>query len=140
MSDGKAHHAGGGDSKQSAGPRSDRSEVRRHRWKLLAAVAVGIVVACSAYLMFTRELVRVILGSLLMGTRINLALFMSGGIKGGGPPILKGDEAGRVTDPVPQALILTAIVIGLGVFALLLALGYRTFQETSTDDLEELSG
>ena len=103
-------------------------------------MAVGIVVACSAYLMFTRELVRVILGSLLMGYAINLALFMSGGIKGGGPPILKGEEMAAVTDPVPQALILTAIVIGLGVFALLLALGYRTFQETSTDDLEELSG
>lgn len=108
--------------------------------ELLAAVAVGIVVACSVYLMLTRELIRVILGSLLMGYAINLALFMSGGIRGGGPPILKGDEIPVVTDPVPQALILTAIVIGLGVFALQLALGYRTYQETSTDDLKELSG
>lgn len=108
--------------------------------EVLAAVAVGIVVACSMYLMLTRELIRVILGSLLMGYAINLALFMSGGIKRGGPPILKGDEIPAVTDPVPQALILTAIVIGLGVFALLLALGYRTYEETSTDDLEELSG
>jgi len=54
--------------------------------------------------------------------------------------VLTGDEVGTVTDPVPQALILTAIVIGLGVFALLLALGYRTYQETDTDDLEELVG
>lgn len=107
--------------------------------EILAAVAVGVVVACGAYLMLTRDLVRVILGSLLMSYGINLALFISGGVKTGGPPILKGD-AGAVTDPVPQALILTAIVIGLGVFALLLALGYRTYQETSTDDLEELSG
>src|SRR5690606_21359312 len=108
--------------------------------EVLAAIAVGIVVACSAYLMLTREIIRVILGSLLMGYGINLALFMAGGIKTGGPPVLTGDEVGAVTDPVPQALILTAIVIGLGVFALLLALGYRTYQETDTADLEELVG
>lgn len=108
--------------------------------EILTAVAVGIVMACGVYLMLTRELIRVIFGSLLTGYAINLTLFMSGGIKGGGPPILKGDEIPAVTDPVPQSLILTAIVIGLAVFALLLALGYRTYQETSTDDLEELTG
>lgn len=108
--------------------------------EILAAVAVGIVVACGVYLMLTRELIRVIFGSVLLGYAINLTLFMSGDIKAGGPPILKGDETAAVTDPVPQALILTAIVIGLAVLALLLALGYRTYQETSTDDLEELSG
>lgn len=104
-----------------------------------AALAIGIVVASGVYLMLTREIVRVILGSLLMGYGINLALFMSGGIQQGGPPIIRGDGVAAMTDPVPQALILTAIVIGLGVFALLLALGYRTYEESSSDDLEELT-
>jgi len=104
------------------------------------AAAIGIVVACGVYLMLAREIVRVILGSLLIGYGINLALFMSGGIKAGGPPIIRGEEVAPMTDPVPQALILTAIVIGLGVFALMLALGYRTYEETSSDDLEELTG
>lgn len=109
--------------------------------EVLIAVSVGIIVASGAYLMLRRELLRVIMGSLLMGYGINLALFMSGGIKTGGPPIL--DESGTalsITDPLPQALILTAIVIGLGVFALLLALGFRTFEENGTTDLEKLSG
>lgn len=109
--------------------------------ELLTSVGVGVVVGSAAYLMLRRELLRVILGSLLMGYGINLALFLSGGIKTGGPPILDGAVTDLpVTDPVPQALILTAIVIGLGVFALLLALGYRTFEESSTTDLEELTG
>lgn len=109
--------------------------------ELLIAVSVGVIVASGAYLMLRRELLRVILGSLLMGYGINLTLFMSGGVKTGGPPILsENGDVVPITDPVPQALILTAIVIGLGVFALLLALGYRTFEESSTTDLEELTG
>ncbi|NLN28724.1 MAG: Na(+)/H(+) antiporter subunit C [Firmicutes bacterium] len=109
--------------------------------ELLISLSVGIVVGSGVYLILQRELLRVIMGSLLLGYGINMALFLSGGIKTGGPPIL-GEEgpAGAVTDPLPQALILTAIVIGLGVFALLLALGYRTFQETGTTDLSELAG
>ncbi|MFS8542901.1 MAG: sodium:proton antiporter, partial [Limnochordales bacterium] len=58
------------------------------------------------------------------------------------PTILNSDgvPAQAMMDPVPQALILTAIVIGLGVFALLLALGYRTFEEHRTTDVASLSG
>lgn len=109
--------------------------------ELLIAISVGVTVGCGAYLMLQRELLRVIMGSLLMGYGVNLALFLSGGVKTGGAPVL-GEEAAAaaVTDPVPQALILTAIVIGLGVFALLLALGYRTFEENATTDLEALTG
>lgn len=109
--------------------------------ELLTALSVGVVVGSGVYLLLQRELLRVIMGSLLLSYGINLALFMSGGIKKGGPPIL-GEEsaAAAITDPVPHALILTAIVIGLGVFALLLALGYRTFEENSTTDLTELAG
>src|SRR5690625_2629919 len=109
--------------------------------ELLTSIAVGVVVGSAAYMMMRREILRVILGSLLLSYGVNLALFMAGGIKTGGPPILSEDGAvGPVTDPLAQALILTAIVIGLGVFALLLALGYRTFEESSTSDLEELTG
>ena len=104
------------------------------------ALTVGVVVGCAVYLMLTRELLRVILGSILMGYGINLALFMSGGVEDGVPPILNNDPTARMMDPVPQSLILTAIVIGLGVFALLLALGYRTFEEHGTSDVGSLTG
>lgn len=108
--------------------------------EVLISLAVGVVVACSGYLMMTRDMVRIILGVLMMGYGINLALFMAGGIKAGGPPVLIDEVGAAVTDPVPQALILTAIVIALGVFALLLTLGFRTFQENGSDDFEELTG
>lgn len=110
--------------------------------ELLMSIAVGVIVGSGAYMMMKREILRVILGSLLLSYGVNLALFMSGGVKTGGPPVLgeNGTPVGPVTDPLAQALILTAIVIGLGVFALLLALGYRTFEETSTSDFEKLTG
>lgn len=108
--------------------------------EVLVALTVGVVVGCSVYLMLTRELLRVILGSILMGYGINLALFMSGGVQEGAPPILNHDSAAPMMDPVPQSLILTAIVIGLGVFALLLALGFRTFEEHGTSDVGALTG
>lgn len=110
--------------------------------ELLISIAVGVIVGSGAYMMMKREILRVILGSLLLSYGINLALFMAGGVKTGGAPVLgeNGAAAGPVTDPLAQALILTAIVIGLGVFALLLALGYRTFEESATSDLEQLTG
>lgn len=109
--------------------------------EILIAISVGVLVGCGVYLMLTRELIRVILGSLLLSYGVNLALFVAGGVNLGGPPILTEVAGGEpVTDPVPQALILTAIVIGLAMFALLLALGYRTFEENATDDLEQLTG
>lgn len=109
--------------------------------EILTALSVGVVVGSGVYLLLERELLRVIMGSLTLSYGINLALFMSGGIKRGGSPILpEQGPVGAITDPVPQALILTAIVIGLGVFALLLGLGYRTFEESATTDLAELTG
>ena len=110
--------------------------------ELLLAITIGVVVGSSVYLLLTREVLRVIVGSVLLGYGINLALFLSGGVKTAAPPILLADGSlpGPVMDPIPQALILTAIVIGLGVFALLLALGYRTFEEHATTDVASLTG
>lgn len=110
--------------------------------ELLLATTVAVVVGAAVYLMLTRELLRVILGGVLLSYGINLALFMAGGVEKAAPPILNSDgvPAQAMMDPIPQALILTAIVIGLGVFALLLALGYRTFEEHRTTDVASLSG
>lgn len=108
--------------------------------EILIAISVAVLVGCGVYMMLTREVIRVILGSLLISYGVNLALFFSGGVNTGAPPILTETGNGTMTDPVPQALILTAIVIGLAMFALLLALGYRTFEENGTDDLERLTG
>lgn len=110
--------------------------------EILLSITIGVVVGSAVYLLLTRELLRVIVGSVLLGYGINIALFMSGGVAPGAPPILAEDGSmpAPVMDPIPQALILTAIVISLGVFALLLALGYRTFEEHATTDVASLTG
>lgn len=87
--------------------------------------------------MMQKTLLRVILGSSLIGHGSFLALILVGGLNTGLAPVLV-DGVKQYTDPVPQALILTAIVIGFGMTAFQLVLAYRTYQETGTDNLDEL--
>ncbi|GAB2559834.1 Na(+)/H(+) antiporter subunit C [Leucobacter ruminantium] len=94
----------------------------------LILVAVMVVLyACGVYLMLDRTLTRVLLGFLLVGNATNLLIFlMSGGF--GAAPISGETSAEQMSDPLPQAFILTAIVITFGVSAFLLALIYRSWR------------
>jgi len=94
------------------------------------------------YLVLDRTLLRVVLGLGLLSNGTNLFLLASGGLEPGLPPILGGHDqaAVAVVDPLPQALILTAIVISFGVTALLLTVSYRTYERVGSDDLAELDG
>ncbi|BAS27680.1 Na(+)/H(+) antiporter subunit C [Limnochorda pilosa] len=111
--------------------------------ELLTSLAIGVLVGCGIYLLLQRELLRVVLGTVLISHGANLMLFISGGVKRGGPPIL-GDAVTAAagtpayTDPLPQALILTAIVIGFATTAFVLVLAYRAYQAHGTDDTEGL--
>ena len=106
-------------------------------YPILAVVAAFI--ACGVYLLLDRTLLRVIIGLGLLSNGVNLSLLASGGLSPGGAPIL-GHGGGAVVDPLPQALILTAIVIGFGVTALLLTLAFASYQSRLSDDLEDLHG
>lgn len=88
-------------------------------------------------MMMQKTLLRVILGSSLLGHASFLALMLVGGLNTGLAPVLM-DGVEQYTDPIPQALILTAIVIGFGMTAFQLVLAYRTYQEAGTDNLDEL--
>lgn len=105
-------------------------------------VCVAVLLATGIYLVLDRTLLRVIIGLGLLSNGTNLALLSTGGLEPAAPPIVgeTAKVAGRLVDPLPQALILTAIVIGFGVTALLLTLGYRTYQAYESDDLGELHG
>lgn len=94
-------------------------------------VVVGVLVAVGVYLMTTRHLTRVVLGVLLLGNGINLLLLSAGGPTGRAP--VEGSGSGPITDPLPQALVLTAIVITLAITTFLLALTYRTADLTGDD-------
>lgn len=105
----------------------------------LITILVGVLVAVAVYLLLSRSLVRVILGSAVLSHAVHLLLMVMGGLKRGTVPLL-GDGDGPYTDALPQALILTAIVISFAVTAFLLVLAYRTYKETGSDDLHELRG
>ena len=100
---------------------------------------VAVMFASGVYLVLDRTLLRVVIGLGLLSNATNLAILTSGGLEAGQAPILNTTKTAYV-DPLPQALILTAIVIGFGVTALLLTLSYRTYQSTRSDDLGDLHG
>lgn len=90
-------------------------------------------------IMTKRDLVKIILSSGIMGYACNLMLVLFGYRRGASYPILeKGKEAAAMVDPLPQALVLTSIVIELGVTALLAALAIRLFQKYRTYDITKI--
>ncbi|HUP48789.1 MAG TPA: Na+/H+ antiporter subunit C [Thermoanaerobaculia bacterium] len=107
----------------------------------LLAIVIGVLYATGLYMMLRRSLVKLIIGLALLGHASNLLIFVAAAGRGlvrGGPPIVETDQqaALAMADPVPQALILTAIVIGFGVLAFALALFHRTYKAVGTDDLD----
>ncbi len=102
---------------------------------VLLAVTAAFLCACGTYLLLTRQLSRIIIGICLLGHGVNIVLVLSGG--DGGDPTFVGGDPTTVADPLPQALVLTAIVITLGVVGFLLALAYRSWRITADDDVED---
>ncbi len=102
---------------------------------VLMAVVAGLLCACGTYLLLGRQLSRVVIGIGLLGHGANIFLVLSGG-KGGDPAFAGGDQS-SFSDPLPQAMVLTAIVITFGVIAFLLALAYRSWLITGDDEVED---
>jgi len=107
------------------------------------AITVGVLSASAAYLLLRRSLVKLILGIAMLSQAVNLLIFTAAGLKQGGAAFVPpGEEALPLTsaDPLPQALILTAIVISFGVLAFTLALAQRADQAVGSDDVDDLKG
>lgn len=105
----------------------------------LLAVAIGALFASGTYLILRRSITKLLLGLMLLAHGANLLLFTLSGLRRGAPPILGlEEEAALSADPVPQALILTAIVIGFSLNAFTLVLAYRADQVVGSDDLQEM--
>lgn len=107
--------------------------------EILMAFVIGILFMSAVYLMLSKSLLRIIIGTGLLSHGAHLLILTMGGLKRGSAPLL-GEHAENYTDPLPQALILTAIVISFGVTAFFLVLAYRSYQELGTDNVEELKG
>jgi multicomponent Na+:H+ antiporter subunit C len=105
----------------------------------LCAVLVGIMAAASIYLMLERNLIRFIFGLVLAGNAVNLLLFTVGRLASQRPPLIP-EQAAQLPAPfanaLPQALILTAIVIGFALLSFVFVLFYRAYQALGTVDTE----
>jgi len=107
--------------------------------EIVMAIVIGILFTCATYLMLSKSILRIIIGTGLLSHGAHLLILTMGGLKQGSVPLLS-EEAANYVDPLPQALILTAIVISFGVTAFLLVLAYRSYQELGTDNMELLKG
>jgi multicomponent Na+:H+ antiporter subunit C len=107
------------------------------------SILVGLLFGAAVFLVLQRSIIRILIGLVLISQAANLLVFTSSGARRTKPPIIPDHEAvltAPFADPLPQALILTAIVISFGVLAFSLVLFYRTDQEAGTDDVDEMKG
>jgi multicomponent Na+:H+ antiporter subunit C len=107
--------------------------------ELVMIFVIGVLFSVATYLVLTRSLLRVILGTVIYSHAAHLLILTMAQLKRGAPPILN-DNTTQYTDPLPQALILTAIVISFGVTAFVLVLAYRAYKKIGAEDVEQLRG
>lgn len=102
---------------------------------------VALFFGVSIYLMLSKHVIRVMLGIAIFSNAVNMTIFTAGRITREVPPIIPaGATMADVTaaNPLPQALVLTAIVIAFSLFAFMLVLAYRAYQELGTDNTDEM--
>lgn len=106
---------------------------------VIAALS-GVFFTAAIYLLLSRALVRMLLGLALLGNAVNLLIFVAGRLTRAVPPIVLEGETAPVAsaNPLPQALILTAIVIGFAMFSFLLVLAYRAYQSLEADNTDHM--
>ncbi|MCK6620756.1 MAG: Na+/H+ antiporter subunit C [Calditrichaceae bacterium] len=111
--------------------------------ELLLAIVIGGLYAAAIYSLLRRSIVKLVIGLILLGHATNLLIFTAGGLTRARPPIV-AEGALALTppyaDPLPQALILTAIVISFGVVAFTLVLVKRAYKTVGTEDLDDMRG
>ncbi|OCW55738.1 Na+/H+ antiporter subunit C [Hoeflea olei] len=107
----------------------------------LFALLVGALFTVAFYLFLSKHVIRVLMGAAILGNAVNLLIFTAGRVTREVPPVIGGGNDVLVqgaANPLPQALILTAIVISFSFFAFLLVLGFRAFQKLDTDRSDEM--
>jgi len=106
---------------------------------IVICLVIGVFFAASLRMMLSRRLVRIVIGVSVLTNAVNLFILTAGRLTAGRPPVLSAASGeGAIANPLPQALILTAIVISFAVFAFLLVLIARAFAGEESDDAETL--
>lgn len=100
-------------------------------------IAGGVLVAAGTVLLMARPLTRIVLGTVLLGNGVNLLLLSASGAAGRAPLLYATARRRHIPDPLPQAFVLTAIVITLALTAFLVTMAYRAWQLYGTDDVQD---
>ncbi|WP_305044722.1 Na+/H+ antiporter subunit C [Geoalkalibacter sp.] len=109
----------------------------------LLAIVVGVLFGAGVYLLLRRTPVKLVIGLALLSNAVNLLIFTAAGLTRARPPLVPVDALrpeGVTADPLPQALILTAIVISFGLLAFTLVLFRRAYEVLGTRDIDEMQG
>jgi multicomponent Na+:H+ antiporter subunit C len=107
--------------------------------EVLSAVLVGLLFSAGIYLILRRSLTKLILGIAILTNAVNLLIFTGAGLRRDAAPLVPDGATAPppgYADPLPQAFILTAIVIGFGVIAFVVALATQVFRAAGTDDTD----
>ncbi|HDP97905.1 MAG TPA: Na+/H+ antiporter subunit C [bacterium] len=110
---------------------------------IILAFLIGLLYAAGIYSMLRRSFIKLVIGLLLLSQATNLLIFTAGGLTRAVAPLVPDGEKippALSADPLPQALILTAIVISFGVLAFMLVLLHRSHQTIGSDDLDKMKG
>ncbi|MDC3413311.1 Na(+)/H(+) antiporter subunit C [Aquibacillus sp. 3ASR75-11] len=107
--------------------------------EIIMSILAGTLFGTGIYNLLQKQLLRIIIGTVLISNGAHLFILTMGELKRGQPPILREGVTDYV-DPLPQALILTSIVISFGVTSLLLVLAYRASKENQTDNMDKMRG
>jgi multicomponent Na+:H+ antiporter subunit C len=110
---------------------------------VLLAIGTGVMFGLGVFQLLRRDLVKAAMGFYILFTAINLFILASGVFDGAAPAYVEAAERGQISDPVTQALILTAIVISFGSYALLLGMinvAANRFHSVDSDQIDELKG
>ena len=103
---------------------------------LTLALVAGALIACGVYLITERSLSRILIGVVLASNGVNVLFLVASG-PAGGAPIIRLTPGPQMSDPLPQAMVLTAIVITLSVAAFVMTMAYRSFQINGDDEVAD---
>jgi multicomponent K+:H+ antiporter subunit C len=107
--------------------------------EIVVSLGIGVLAACGTYLTLRPRTFSVVLGLTLLSYAVNALIFFGGRLAAAAPPLALPGASG-LADPLPQALVLTAIVIGFGMTAYLVALALRARAESGSDDVDAREG
>ena len=100
------------------------------------AIIAGVLIAAGVYLLTERSLTRILVGVLVMGNGVNVLFLIASG-PAGLPPLIDLFDGDEMADPLPQAMVLTAIVINMAVSAFVVTMAYRSFQLNGNDEVSD---